>query len=83
MEKTESLLNRAVNRRSFMKKRALAASAATAGIAVLGSSSRVFGQESEGSPTKGDIAILRFPRRSRAHRVGPLDSVCGTGWYRR
>ena len=60
MEKTESLMNRAVNRRSFMKKGALAASAATAGIAVLGSSSRVFGQESESTPTKGDIAILRF-----------------------
>jgi hypothetical protein len=60
MEKTESLMNRAVNRRSFMKKGALAASAATAGIAVLGASSRAFGQESGGSLTNGDIAILRF-----------------------
>jgi hypothetical protein len=60
MEKTESLMNRAVNRRSFMKKGALAASAATAGIAVLGASSRAFGQESGSSLTNGDIAILRF-----------------------
>jgi hypothetical protein len=60
MEKTETPMNRAVNRRSFMKKGALAGGAATAGIALLGGASRVFGQANESSPTKGDIAILRF-----------------------
>src|SRR5208282_2540445 len=60
MEKTETRMNRAVNRRSFMKRGVLAGGAATAGIALLGGASRVFGQENESSPTKGDIAILRF-----------------------
>ena len=48
------------NRRSFLKKGALAASAAMVGAGLLGTGKVAFGQESTGSLTKGDIAILRF-----------------------
>jgi hypothetical protein len=61
MEKTETLLNRPVNRRSFMKKGVLAGATATAGMAMLGGASRAFGQEDGNErPSKGDVAILRF-----------------------
>jgi hypothetical protein len=48
------------NRRSFLKKGALAAGAAMVGAGLFGDGKVAFGQESRGSLTKGDIAILRF-----------------------
>src|ERR1700723_4299288 len=47
------------NRRSFLKKGALAG-AATGGAGLIGASKVAFGQSSSGSLNKGDIAILRF-----------------------
>src|SRR6202041_1536225 len=47
------------NRRSFLKKGALAG-AATVGAGLIGASKVAFGQSSSGSLNKGDIAILRF-----------------------
>src|ERR1700730_11589966 len=47
------------NRRSFLKKGALAG-AATVGAGLLGAGKAAFGQSSSGSLNKGDAAILRF-----------------------
>jgi hypothetical protein len=60
MEKTESLMNRRVNRRSLLQKGGLAAGVLTAG-SVMGVAERLaFGQSSSGYLSKGDAAILRF-----------------------
>ena len=48
------------NRRSFLKKSALAVGAATVGAGLFGAGKVAFGQERGGSLTRGDIAILRF-----------------------
>jgi hypothetical protein len=51
------------NRRSFLKKGAAAAGAATMGVGLLNSPARAFAQEHEGSNgrlNRGDAAILRF-----------------------
>ena len=48
------------NRRSFLKKGALAVGAATVGAGLFGVGKSAFGQERGRHPTKGDIAILRF-----------------------
>jgi hypothetical protein len=48
------------NRRSFLKKGALAAGAAMVGAGLFGSGKVAFGQESGGRLTQGDVAILRF-----------------------
>jgi hypothetical protein len=48
------------NRRSFFKKGALAAGAAIVGGGLFGANQAALGQETGGSLTKGDIAILRF-----------------------
>jgi hypothetical protein len=48
------------NRRSFLKKGALTAGAAIVGAGLFGAGKVAFGQESGGSLTRGDIAILRF-----------------------
>jgi hypothetical protein len=48
------------NRRSFLKKGALAGSAVALGSGLIGSDTLAFGQESESRLTKGDVAILRF-----------------------
>jgi hypothetical protein len=48
------------NRRSFLKKGALAAGAATIGAGVFGTGKVAFGQSHENKLTKGDAAILRF-----------------------
>jgi Ferritin-like domain len=48
------------NRRSFLKKGALTAGLAMVGGGLIGASNVALGQESGGSLTKGDIAILRF-----------------------
>jgi len=60
MEKTNSLINRTVNRRSLLKSGALAGGAVALGSAFLGGGTRAFGQESERRLNAGDIAILRF-----------------------
>src|ERR1700758_1892909 len=48
------------SRRSFLKKGALTAGAAMIGAGLFGAGKVAFGQESGGSLTKGDVAILRF-----------------------
>ena len=62
MKNPEDILGRRVNRRSFLKNGAIAAGTVTAGAALLSHGLPAFGQESKtgGSPTKGDIAILRY-----------------------
>src|ERR1700678_4644905 len=47
------------NRRSFLKKGALAG-AATVGAGLLGAGKAAFGRSSSSSLNKGDLAILRF-----------------------
>jgi hypothetical protein len=48
------------NRRSFLKKSALATGAAIVGAGLFGAGKVAFGQESPDKLTKGDAAILRF-----------------------
>jgi hypothetical protein len=62
MKSTEDVLQRPVNRRSFLKNGAIAAGAATVGVGLLSHGLAAFAQQptASGSPTKGDIAILRF-----------------------
>jgi hypothetical protein len=62
MKQSEGGMQKPVNRRSFLKKGAMAAGAATAAI-LLSQSLPAFGQDpgEDGRPlTEGDIAILRF-----------------------
>ena len=58
MQKSDSSINRPVNRRSFLKTGMLAGSAATVGAGLAGSFKPAFAQGS--SLTKGDVAILRM-----------------------
>jgi len=60
MEKPNSLMNRAVNRRSLLKTGALAGGAVAIGAGLLGGGTRAFGQDREDQLSRGDIAILRF-----------------------
>jgi hypothetical protein len=60
MEERQGRTDGSVNRRLFLKKGVLAGSAATIGAGLIGGGAVAFAQESEGSLTKGDIAILRF-----------------------
>ncbi|MGB8888439.1 MAG: hypothetical protein WCC87_17050 [Candidatus Korobacteraceae bacterium] len=62
MKNSEDILDRRVNRRSFIKNGAIAAGTVTAGAALLSHGLAAFGQETNagGSLNKGDIAILRF-----------------------
>ena len=61
MNNSEDILERRVNRRSFLRNGAIAAGTVTAGAALLSHGLAAFGQESSGGNlTKGDIAILRF-----------------------
>ena len=63
MKQPERGTKDSVNRRSFLKKGAMAAGAATAGAMLLSQSLPTFAQDSgeDGRPlTRGDIAILRF-----------------------
>ena len=62
MKNTENVLQRPVNRRSFLKNGAIAAGAATVGAGLLSHGLTAFAQEptASGSLSKGDIAILRF-----------------------
>src|SRR5271155_397654 len=59
MEKTNSLMNRAVNRRSLLKTGALAGGVVAIGAGLMSSATTAFG-DSGGNLSKGDIAILQF-----------------------
>jgi len=62
MEKYESVIKRPVNRRFLLKSGMLAGGAAVvgAGTGLFSGGKSAFGQDSSGSLTRGDIAILRF-----------------------
>ena len=62
MKNSEDILERPVNRRSFIKNSAIAAGAATVGAGLLSHGLAAFAQEPNagGTLTKGDIAILQF-----------------------
>jgi hypothetical protein len=60
MEKSADVVKIGSNRRSFLKKGALAGSAVAIGTGLIGGDALAFGQDSGNSLTKGDIAILRF-----------------------
>ena len=59
MESTK-IMQRPVNRRSFLKGGLLAGGAATLGAGLLGKGVSAFAQESSSTLNSGDIAILRF-----------------------
>ena len=58
MIKSRGIVNRSVNRRSFLKSGVLAGSAATVGVGLMGGLKPALGQSS--SLHDGDMAILRF-----------------------
>ena len=62
MKDTQNILERPVDRRSFIKKGAMAAGAATVGVGLLSHGLSALAQESTASTslTQGDIAILQF-----------------------
>jgi hypothetical protein len=60
MKNIEDVLTRPVNRRSFIKKGAFAAGAATVGAGLLTHGLAGFAQNSNDTLNKGDIAILQF-----------------------
>lgn len=62
MDKSESIIQRSVNRRSFMRSGVLAGGAATLGAGLLGKGTAALAQDSSSvrGLTKGDVAILRF-----------------------
>ncbi len=60
MEKSGVATKLGSDRRSFLKKGALAGGAVAVSAGLLTSDARAFGEESGGSLTKGDAAILRF-----------------------
>jgi hypothetical protein len=60
MDKKESLMSRSVNRRSLLQKGALTAGAAAMSTVLADGGKLAFGQSSGDSPTRGDIAVLRF-----------------------
>jgi hypothetical protein len=59
MDKSESIIQRSVNRRSFVKSGVLAGGAATLGAGLLNTGTSAAAQDS-GFLTRGDVAILRF-----------------------
>ncbi len=60
MEKTNSFMNRAVNRRSLLRTGALAGGAVAIGAGLMSSEARAFAEDREDRLTRGDTAILRF-----------------------
>jgi len=61
MKQLTEILERAANRRSFLKSSMVAGAVATVGAGILGNGLPTFAQETSDSKiTKGDIAILRF-----------------------
>jgi len=57
---SQTFVNRPVNRRSLLRGGLLAGGAATLGAGLLGRGIPAYGESNAASPTKGDIAILRF-----------------------
>ena len=60
MKNVDDILTRPVNRRSFIKKGAFAAGAATLGAGLLTHGLAAFAQSSNDTLNNGDIAILQF-----------------------
>ena len=61
MKQLTEFLERSANRRSFLKNSMVAGAVATVGAGILGTALPAFAQQtSDGTPTNGDIAILRF-----------------------
>lgn len=60
MKQRESSIKQSTNRRAFLKQGAFAAGALTAGAGLLGSSRPSYSEESGGTLSRGDAAILRF-----------------------
>ena len=60
MKQPGSILKSNTNRRSFLKKGALAGGAAAIGASLMGGGTFAFGQDDGGRLTRGDAAILRF-----------------------
>src|SRR5580700_4763406 len=61
MKQLTEFLERSASRRSFLKNSMVAGAVATVGAGILGSGLPAFARPTtEGSPTKGDIAILQF-----------------------
>ena len=61
MKQLSEIMDRAGNRRSFLKNSIVAGAVATVGAGILGSGLPLFARETNDSTiTKGDIAILRF-----------------------
>jgi hypothetical protein len=60
MKQPSSLLKRSANRRSFLKKGALAGGAAAIGAGLMGGNTFAFGDDDGERLTPGDAAILRF-----------------------
>jgi hypothetical protein len=60
MKQPDRLLKSNADRRSFLKKGALAGGAAAIGAGLMGGSTFAFGQDDGGRLTPGDAAILRF-----------------------
>ena len=60
MGEKNGVMDGKTGRRSFLRKSALAAGAATVGAVVLGRSLPAVGEEKSGSLPSGDAAILRF-----------------------
>jgi len=60
MDRSENIIKRPVNRRSFMKSGVLAGGAATLGAGLLSTGKSAVAQDGGGGITRGDAAILRF-----------------------
>ncbi|MGO9539251.1 MAG: hypothetical protein ACLPN2_01510 [Terriglobales bacterium] len=61
MKQLTEILERTANRRSFLKNSMVAGAVATVGAGILGHGLPAFASETnDATPTKGDIAILRF-----------------------
>jgi hypothetical protein len=67
------------SRRAFLKKGALATGAAVIGAGLFGANQVALGQDSGGSLTKGDIAILRFLAAAEFNRERSVDAICRVG----
>jgi len=82
MKDTQNILERPVDRRSFIKKGAMAAGAATVGVGLLSHGLSAMAQESTAttSLTQGDIAILQFLAAAELIESDLWQQLCRTGW---